>query len=722
MISFLNQKKYQNIDKLIFDGKISDALDELEKMEKQQMKPSDEIGIKILICQNLIRIGNLKESFNLVQKIINNLRKEKHSELLIDALLVKVEILLYFGRYNECQNKLEECKYILKELQKEQFLEIKSREASILYQRGCLFFHKGDLDKSISVFERSLKLYEQLDNKQNIANTLCSIGITYTIKGEHNRSFDYYQQCMKIREEIEDKFGLAESYRNYGVYYHHKEEFQQAFEFLEKSLTLREKMGDQIGIAQTLNTLGVVKGKTGDIKGALDDFIKSLAISEEIGNVQDTPTSLLSIGIIYTKMGDLNKALEYYQESLKLYEELDNELSLAWLYANIGETYKKKDDAELAIEYFNKGLEIFENLGDNYYKIWILFQLICTYIDTNLLEKANELLDEIEQISKKEVSKYTSHFYILSKALILKTSTRLNSRVKAGELFGQILSEEGIDNELIVIALLSMFELHISEFSHYGNQEILREAHLLSSNLIKIAKMQNSYLLLSEAYWLQAQLSIVQYDFNVAKRLLSQAQIIAEEKGLSRLARKISSDHDNLLIQIEQWEELSKMDISLIDGEKIARLEELVKIMRTQKELELVDVQEEEPIVLLLLYETGIPVYSKNFAKSQEIDDILVAGFISAVNNFIQEAFGVSGYIDRIKHKENTILIKHIESTFICYVYKGESYTASSKFERFIVEINNPPVWDYLQDSKMITKGFSQNDINRIEAIIERIF
>ncbi len=642
--------------------------------------------------------------------------------MLIDALLVKAEILLYFGKSEECREELEECENLLKELQKEQFSEIKLREASILYQKGCLFFLEGDLDKSLSFFERSLKLYEQLDNKQKSANTLSNIGVSYTIKGDHNRSFDYYQQSIKIREEIGDKTGLAESYRNYGVYYHHKEEFHLSFEFLRKGLALREEMGDQIGIAQTLNTLGVVKGKTGDIKGALDDFIKSLAISEEIGNVQDTPTSLLSIGIIYSKMGELNKALEYYQASLKLYEELENELSLAWLYANIGETYRKKDDAKLAIDYFKKGLEIFENLGDNYYKIWILFQLICIYTETNLLEKANELLEEIEQINKKEVSKYISHFYILSKALILKTSTRLHSRVEAGELFEQILSEEGIDNELQVIALLSMFELLISEYSHYGNQEILREAHLLSSNLIKIAKMQNSYLLLTEAYWLQAQLSVVQYDFNVARHLLSQAQIIAEEKGLSRLAVKLSSEHDNLLIQIEQWEELSKMDNSLTEGVKIAKLEELVKKIRMKKELEMLEEQEEEPIVLILLYETGIPIYSKNFAVSQEIDDMLVAGFISAINNFIQDAFGVSGYIDRIKHKENTILIKHIESIFICYVYKGESYAASSKLERFIMEINNSPIWDYLQESEMITKGFSQSEINRVETMIENIF
>ncbi|MBA7555829.1 hypothetical protein ES705_48521 [subsurface metagenome] len=189
----------------------------------------------------------------------------------------------------------------------------------------------------------------------------------------------------------------------------------------------------------------------------------------------------------------------------------------------------------------------------------------------------------MKQINRREDSKYIKHFYIVSKALILKTSTRLRSIVEAGELFEQILSEEGVDNRIKVVALLSMLELLIIEIKHYGNKDAIRDAHLLSSSLIKIAKMQNSYLLLTEAYWLQAQLSVVQYDFNVARHLLSQAQIIAEEKGLSRLARKISSEHDNLLIQIEQWEELSKMDNSLTKGVKIARLEELVKIVRMKK-------------------------------------------------------------------------------------------------------------------------------------------
>ncbi len=144
--------------------------------------------------------------------------------------------------------------------------------------------------------------------------------------------------------------------------------------------------------------------------------------------------------------------------------------------------------------------------------------------------------------------------------------------------------------------------------------------------------------------------------------------------------------------------------------------------MWKQKELEILEEQDEEPIILLLLSESGIPIYSKNFAMSQDFNDMLVAGFISAINNFIQEAFGVSGCIDRIKHEENSIIIKKIASLYFCYVYKGESYTASKRIENFITNIKNSNIWQDLQKSEQITKILNQSKINKIEAIIYRTF
>ena len=57
---------------------------------------------------------------------------------------------------------------------------------------------------------------------------------------------------------------------------------------------------------------------------------------------------------------------------------------------------------------------------------------------------------------------------------------------------------------------------------------------------------------------------------------------------------------------------------------------------------------------------------------------------LTAVNSFIQETFSASGSIERLKHKEHTLLLKPIENYLTCYIFKGQSYSALQKLEKFI--------------------------------------
>jgi len=47
--------------------------------------------------------------------------------------------------------------------------------------------------------------------------------------------------------------------------------------------------------------------------------------------------------------------------------------------------------------------------------------------------------------------------------------------------------------------------------------------------------------------------------------LLTKSQTIAEKYGLSRLAIKISSEHDELLKQQNVWENMNKEDVNIVE-------------------------------------------------------------------------------------------------------------------------------------------------------------
>ncbi|NHJ32260.1 MAG: hypothetical protein FK732_05315 [Asgard group archaeon] len=55
--------------------------------------------------------------------------------------------------------------------------------------------------------------------------------------------------------------------------------------------------------------------------------------------------------------------------------------------------------------------------------------------------------------------------------------------------------------------------------------------------------------------WLQAQYSKVDIEIKIARELLSEAQELADEKGLVKLARKIKEQHMQLLDQLQNWDE-----------------------------------------------------------------------------------------------------------------------------------------------------------------------
>ena len=123
-----------------------------------------------------------------------------------------------------------------------------------------------------------------------------------------------------------------------------------------------------------------------------------------------------------------------------------------------------------------------------------------------------------------------------------------------------------------------------------------------------------------------------------------------------------------------------------------------VKEIKKQERVIYHEAEEEEPIMLLLLLKSGLPAYSKQFCVSPKMNEILIAGFLSAINKFAREAFSVKGSIERFKHEEFTMLYRNIEPISFCYVFKGQSYLATKKFDEFIkLTQKSEKLWSILE-------------------------
>ncbi len=345
-------------------------------------------------------------------------------------------------------------------------------------------------------------------------------------------------------------------------------------------------------------------------------------------------------------------------------------------------------------------------------------------LDLEEIQQAKYYLSDFQQINEQEENKVVEIYYKLAEALVLKKSKRRRDLTKAEEILEEIVEKsekEVVDHQFTVKALVNLSELLLEELRFTGEEEILAEVEEKVEKISEIAKEKQSFILIAESYWLKAQLSLVRLDIKEARKLLTLAQTIAEEKGLERLARKISSEHDDLLQQLDQWEELIAKDASITERVKVANLEELMGWMARKREI-VIDEEEDEPVMLLLVAESGIPIYSKQFSQTEEMQEMLISGFLTSINSFVQEAFHVTGMIKRITHDEYTLSFNMIEPILFCYVYEGQSYTAMKKLEQLISEVQTSEMWSALEEVGKTGQGLNKVERDQMEGVIGEIF
>ena len=114
----------------------------------------------------------------------------------------------------------------------------------------------------------------------------------------------------------------------------------------------------------------------------------------------------------------------------------------------------------------------------------------------------------------------------------------------------------------------------------------------------------------------------------------------------------------------------------------------------TRKVSKYEDLPEEEPRMVLILDDSGVCLYSKNFTEDTPLHDQLIGGFLTSINAFMQEAFSLSGSIERIKNQDNTILLKNVGPYLFSYVFEGQSYSAIQKLDKFTENLQNSPLWE----------------------------
>jgi tetratricopeptide (TPR) repeat protein len=336
-----------------------------------------------------------------------------------------------------------------------------------------------------------------------------------------------------------------------------------ALENYKKSLALAETFNDKDRIITNLLRIGWIIGMfQGDLNFGLEYVERALVLAKSIKFKLYIIWSLNSKAAMYHNRGEISRSFLFYEESLAIAKEIDQQFFVATILNNMADTYRMKGELDNAIECSKKSIEVLLKVGNLRNVANSHDFLIQSLIEKGDLEQAQEYITRLDKLKNQLNNKDVDDIYRYNQALLLKESSRISNRGKAEEIFKEIIKDKTAHWEANLRSLLSLCELLLLELQMTGNSEVLEEVESYIDQLVEIAEKSHSYWIWGETYLLRAKLALILLDMKEARRLLSQGQKIAEKFGITKLARKISNEHDVLLKQLDRWEYLKKHQIS----------------------------------------------------------------------------------------------------------------------------------------------------------------
>ncbi len=632
--------------------------------------------------------------------------------------------------------------------------------ASIQFQYGLIDFSNQFYDKAIKQFEKSLQLYREISNINKSLESIIYLSSSYLRNGELSLSEDILLQSIYYFKPIYDDLFIIMRYEHLGDIYFFKGDLKSSYFDCYNKAEMRYERND---LTNNLNTLYIkiarLKASEGNFDNSMlyihkvienfhlnNDFEKEIMNKSylgnalfEMGNFEEAfnlwnglddhfknsenlrfiAFNKLNIGKYYL-ITDTPTAILHYKNTIGLFEKLNLIEGLIESYLGysiaLEEYGNKYQDEERTIFYKTK--ELITNLKGNYLQISEGIYRLCLLSIENLLGFTRMYIDlTLNLLEKIPSSPRIVQKIKFLKAIKLKSIIRLKEQAQSMELFEEIVSEELMDYQTTLLSYLNLLEFKVFELKFSDNTEILMEADEILENLINLTsnnKMSSWY---SKTLALKSQINLIKLNFEESKKNIHEAIDIAKKRNLKHLLISLNNQYDEMLSKIGKLEMLNENSNSISNRLKITNF------LIFEKSLpKLLDITEEQPFYFSIIDSQGLSIYSHNFFNSSsEGFDQLMSGFLIAINSVILNLFSSSGFLERIKHKEYTIMIfQLITNLYICYAFKGPSYHAQEKIDGILSEFSKDKIMNSIMESSKNKKTLNKLEIDLIESILKK--
>ncbi|MBL7911914.1 MAG: tetratricopeptide repeat protein [Bacteroidia bacterium] len=174
---------------------------------------------------------------------------------------------------------------------------------------GGIYRKQGDILKALSYFNESLKIREKIGDKKGIGSSLANIAAMYVLIGDPDcspqkspqcmqvgmeKALTYFFQSLKIREEIKDKQAIASTLSSIGGVYIQQRKYALAATYIKRALVISRELGFPELIFNSERLMSRVDSATNNFEGALEHYKQYIKYHDSITNEQTRKASIKS--------------------------------------------------------------------------------------------------------------------------------------------------------------------------------------------------------------------------------------------------------------------------------------------------------------------------------------------------------------------------------------------------------------------------------------------
>jgi predicted ATPase/class 3 adenylate cyclase len=286
--------------------------------------------------RNNLEKGIEKQMLDSFETEMNNFRKAMSNSIIIGRREKGLKIALNLSRFWEIRGYIKEGRNRILELLGDAD-EINSKlRASTFQWLGTLEWITGDFEKAKKYYDKSLRLYRNLNNLRGVGTTLGNLGLIAQSQGDYEKAKMLNERSFKSIKEFGDKGLIADSLFNAVAPSIYLKDYEKAEEKLNECLRIYRELNDLRGIAMSLSNLGSLAGVRLDYAKAVNHLEESLKIQRELGDTRGLASTLDNLGSLYGHYGNYWEAEKYFDESIRISTELSDKKSLAFVFNNYG--------------------------------------------------------------------------------------------------------------------------------------------------------------------------------------------------------------------------------------------------------------------------------------------------------------------------------------------------------------------------------------------------